>query len=266
MINNGNLNIHYAAKKDGQDWENDDELLTTYEDDLLFYKGYEGYQEIIKEGTVCVRMLVCFKGPATDPLLENDPYFNCYHKAQVVNNPELIGKTFTLASTSRVWSKEKCEAAGKTAEDLAGLDWSSGKVKLADFPQGYLVSANIKVDGTRPPGLDPNNNLQRDGYYIQNGYRPETYAPDGSGALGTHNSDWSHWGDTLLVIGCKTSITKNLLQKSGDEEKKSFDLDKNQRVVDFVLQPRTSFDEKGGGGNLEDLLIEIRLRILCRNI
>lgn len=259
VINNGNLIIYYAAKKDGQDWKNDDELLTTYEDDLIFYKGYEGYQEIIKEGKVCVGMLVCFKGPGTDPLLENDPYYNCYHKAQVVNDPELIGRTFTLASTSRVWSKEKCEAANMTAEDLAGLDWSNGNVKLADFPQGSLVSANIKVDGTRPEWMDPNNNLQRDGYYIQNGYRPETYAPDGSGALGTHNSDWSHWGDTLLVIGCKTSITKNLLQKSGDEEKKSFDLDKNQRVVDFVLQPRTSFDEKGGGGNLEDLRIEIKI-------
>lgn len=77
-------------------------------------------------------------------------------------------------------------------------------------------------------------------------YRKETYKPDGSGICGTHNSDWSHWGDTLLVIGYKTKVSKYLTQQDNNsQDKKTFNLDADQRVVDFRLEPGTYYDQPG---------------------
>ncbi len=232
-----NITIYYATKRDGKDWENDDELISTYEDDLLFYKSLDE----IPDGALCVGILYCFKGPGPADAL--DPYYYCSHRARVKNDPSLIGNTYTLASTSRLWTKEMY--GNQDIGNIAFPDWSqkdaagNNLIKLSDFPQGYLVSANVDGDVK---------------------YQKETYREDGSGIEGTHNSDWSHYGDTLLVIGCETNITKNLLQQSSNgTEKIVFDLDRNQRIVDYVLQPGTKYAHNGGGGNNGDYYIDVQV-------
>ncbi|MFR7475695.1 LPXTG cell wall anchor domain-containing protein [Frisingicoccus sp.] len=208
------MTVLYATKPDGKDWKDDNELLNTYEDDLVFYKSLSA----IPEGHLCVGLLYCFQGPG--PLNARDPYYMGYVPAKVRSDMSLAGNTYMLASTSRMWTKSMFENAGKTVADVP--DWTATSTKLNSFPSGFYKSGNI-TDSTW--------------------YTKETYAADGSGALGTHNSDWSHWGDTLLVIGYKTGITKNLAQYSGDVEKNTYNLDAHQRVADFVLQPRTYFDQ-----------------------
>ncbi len=228
-----NIRIYYATKKDGTDWRDDHELQNTYEDSLDFYDSLDK----IPEGKTCVGMLIAFVGRGPDPDKEVDPYYLCYHKAKVKEDPELIGEAFMLASTSRAWTKEMFDEAGVSLE-LVDLEKNpaldvSGLILSKEFESlwngSHYKSANIK-DSV---------------YYIK-----ETYREDGSGIKGTHNSEWFHWGDTLLVIGYKTSITKNLQQMirtddGGEEEKKSFSLDQGQRVADFKLQPRTYYDEPG---------------------
>lgn len=212
-----NIQIYYAVKKDGSDWANDDELLRTYEDDLDFYPALN---EIPKD-SICVGILYCFKGPG--PVVASDPYYNCFHKAKVRENMELAGKTFMLASTARVWTKQMFNEANMNLSNIP--DWSNPGTALNDFPENHLKSANIDNEPF---------------------YRKETYKADGSGIYATHNSDWGHYGDTLLVIGFKTRITKNLLQKdTNNDDKKTFNLDAEQRVVDFKLQPGTYYDKSG---------------------
>ena len=220
---------YYATKQDGEDWTNDWELQHTYEKDLKFY---EKVQDIPK-GDVCVGILTCFVGPGSDPEEgKDDGYYAFYHQAQVKENKDLIGESFALVSTSRVWTKQMFEDAGKSLDEINLAidanknknikDWLLESELLDEF---HYKSANIEGSAW---------------------YTRETYKEDGSGAIGTHNSEWEHWGDTLLIIGYRTSITKNLSQKlTNGEEKNIYNLDSGQRVADFVLQPRTYYEKDG---------------------
>ncbi len=231
-----NMRIRYATKKDGKDWVDDYELQHTYEDDLVFYESLES----IPEGYKCVGILFSFIGPGA-PHNSNDPYYYCYYKARVRNDKDLIGKTFMLASTSRVWTKSMFEEANMTVDNIP--DWADPNTKMSNFPDSHYKSGNINVDNSE--------------FYIK-----ETYREDGSGVKGTHNSDWYHWGDTLLVIGYKTKVSKYLMQKNSNDsnkEKDTFNLDADQRVVDFKLEPATYYDKIYGGednfGNKDNIKI-----------
>lgn len=215
------MTVLYATKQDGTDWTSDWELQHTYENDLVFYNSIHE----IPAGHKCVGLLYCFKGPG--PLNASDPYYLGYVPAKIRDDMNLAGNTYMLASTSRVWTKSMFEQAGMTLDNIP--DWTNSNTTLSSFPKVKEFYKSANIDGSV--------------WYVK-----ETYAADGSGALGTHNSDWCHWGDTLLVIGYKTGITKNLCQTSDDGTTKStFNLDANQRVVDFKLQPRTYYDQ--GSGN-----------------
>ena len=225
-----NIRIRYATKKDGKDWKNDEELLNTYEEDLRFYESLKE----IPDNSVCVGILFTFIGPGA-PADANDPYYNCFYKAKVRDNMDLAGKTFMLASTSRVWTKGMYEQDHHSLDNIP--DWTSKQTSLWSFPahNWHYKSANIGDDTW---------------------YKKETYKPDGSGIYGTHNSDWSHWGDTLLVIGYKTKVSKYLMQKdNGGGDKKTFNLDADQRVVDFKLEPGIYYDQPGQFNNTATVTI-----------
>lgn len=215
-----NIRIRYATKPDGKDWTNDEELLNTYEEKLVFYKSLKD----IPEGHTCVGILFTFIGPGA-PVDASDPYYTCFHKAKVRDDADLAGQTFMLASTSRVWTKGMYENDKHDSTKIP--DWTEDETNLWSFPahDWHYTSANI------------GNSTW---------YRKETYKPDGSGICGTHNSDWSHWGDTLLVIGYKTKVSKYLTQQDNNsQDKKTFNLDADQRVVDFRLEPGTYYDQPG---------------------
>ena len=217
------LTVLYATKRDGTDWTSDWELQHTYENDLVFYNSIHE----IPAGHKCVGLLYCFKGPG--PLKAADPYYYGSVPAKIRDDMNLAGNTYMLASTSRVWTKSMFEQAGMTLDNIP--DWTNSDTTLSSFPKEIDFYKSANIDGSV--------------WYVK-----ETYAADGSGALGTHNSDWRHWGDTLLVIGYKTGITKNLTQYSDSVEKNTYNLDANQRVVDFKLQPRTYYDQGSGNHTL----------------
>lgn len=108
-------------------------------------------------------------------------------------------------------------------------DWTDPNTKLSSFPAGYYYSANI--NGST--------------WYVKT-----DYSHAASGIVTDHNSHWRHWGDTLLVIGYKTGITKTMCQTSDSTEKNTYNLDAEQRVVDFKLQPRTYYDQGAGNNGL----------------
>ncbi len=217
------VKAYYATKRDGEDWNSDEEMKCTYEDDLVFY---ENMSEIIKKGDICVGILYCFKGPGTLHETASHPEYKAFHRAKVKDDMNLAGNAYMLISTSRVWTKEMFEQGRMNLDNIP--NWSESSTKLSSFPNYQYLSANIEGSVW---------------------YTKEEYAPDGSGILGKHNSDWEHWGDTLLIIGHKTGITKHLLQQSGTHTKDTFNLDTDQRVVDFKLQPRVYYDNKEGIGN-----------------
>lgn len=227
---------YYAVKPDGTDWANDFELQHTYEDGLIFYENLTD----IPEGYLCVGVLYCFSDP--DNIQTVVSYYSGFVRAKVRENMDLADKTYMLASTTRGWTRKMFISSvgsdtmptltGTRETDNANLaawvatntpDWTQSAASRKALPAGNYNSANVEGSTW---------------------YTKAVYAEDGSGIETPHNSDWSHWGDTLLVIGYKTGITKNLAQKSDeDTDKTTYNLDADQRVVDFRLQPRTYFDQ-----------------------
>lgn len=218
------LKVYYATKKNGSDWANDEEMKKTYEDQLEFYS----HMRDIPEGKLCVGILYCFKGPGPLPKDEvsSHPEYYAYHKAKVKKGEELVGNSYSLVSTTRVWTKGMLKENDNWRElfsDPENLDWNED----LQLPSNHYKSANI--EGST--------------WYIKT-----VYDEDGNIKV-EHNSDWSHWGDTLKIIAYKTGITKHLMQKSNDGKKKgTFNLDADQRVVDFKLEPRTYYDSREGAG------------------
>lgn len=214
--------VYYATKPDGSDWTSDNELLTTYEDSLVFYKS----PSEIPSGHLCVGLLFCFKEDTYSTSI-SEPYFFIQQPAKVRDDMNLSGNTYIIASTSRVWTKSMFEKAKMTLDGIP--DWTNSETKLSSFPSGYYNSANITGST----------------WYVKT-----DYSQAANGIVKDHNSDWRHWGDTLLVIGYKTGITKTLCQTSDNTAKTNYNLDAEQRVVDFKLQPRTYYDQVSGSNNL----------------
>ena len=202
---------YFATKKNGTDWIDDQEQKTTYEDDMVFYKNLAD----IPSGHLCTGILYIYTG--VSEALRGDVFFMAAVKAKIREDEKLVSKAFPMVSTSRLWSQKHLDEAGVKFENLP--DITDGTTKIADFPNHYK-SANIGTSG----------------YYTR-----ETYASDGSGALGTHNSDWAFYGDTVLIIDYKPQITKNLAQKVGSDEKTVFNLDAGQRIVDFVIDSQVQY-------------------------
>lgn len=210
---NAQMSVLYATKKDGTDWEDDYELQHTYEDDLLFYNDVSA----IPSGHKCIGVLFCFKGGMVS---NNDLKYIGSIPVKLTNNTALAGSTYMLVSTSRAWTQEMFDKASMSPADIP--DWTNPQTRLSDFPSGCYTSGNIEGSTW---------------------YRKEEYRPDGSGAVGNHNSQWAEWGDTLLLLSYKTGITKTMLQKWNGEAKKNYALDQEQRVVDFGLQPKIYYNQ-----------------------
>ena len=214
--------VYYATKPDGTDWKDDNELLTTYEDSLVFYKS----PSEIPSGHLCVGLLFCFKEDTFSTSI-GEPYFFIQQPAKVRDDMDLSGKSYIIASTARVWTKSMFEQANMTLDEIP--DWTNSATTLDSFPDGYYESGNTAGSTW---------------------YTKTDYSQAANGIVKDHNSDWRHWGDTLLVIGYKAGITKTLCQTSDNTAKTSYNLDAEQRVVDFKLQPRTYYNQVSGNNNL----------------
>lgn len=220
MDETATMQVLYATKQDGTDWASDYEMQHTYEDSLKFYSSVSE----IPSGYKCVGVLFCFQSEqvstATLKYIGSIP-------VKIADDQSLAGNTYMLVSTSRAWTKSMFENAGMSRDEIP--DWTQSGTSLSSFPPGAYVSGNI------------------DGSYW---YQKEEYRADGSGVVGNHNCTWAEWGDTMLLISYKTGITKTLCQTSDNTAKTNYNLDAEQRVVDFKLQPRTYYDQGSGSNNL----------------
>lgn len=234
------LITYYAAKPDGTGWNDYDEMLHTYEDDLVFYSSIDALNDA---GKVCVGVLHCFKGPA--PAKGQDPHYCALVRARV-RDDVTPNTTAVAVSTSRVWTKKMWEDAGSPAIP----DWADPATKLASFPSNsYFDNRDGQTKQLNSGNIDGST------YYV-----PAVY--DEANNLTPHNSDWGHWGDTMLFIGYKSGVTMTELQKVNGQEKETYALDKSQREADFLIQPRANFDKNSGDGTLTkttDLTITLTL-------
>lgn len=199
-----NQQILYAVKADGTNWIDEGEMRNAQEDDLVYYASLEE----IPSGNVCVGALIVHTGPATS-LAEFQPFagIGLRIKEDAVKN-----NVYMATVLSRVWTTSDLAEGGVTLEQVKAIDWTNEGTTLSSFPTGYYTS-------------------------FPKTYVKESYYPNG-GKIGTHTGGY-YQGDSLLIVGYKTSVTKNMEQKTEDQVKNTYNVDYDQRIVDFVLQPGT---------------------------
>lgn len=210
-------------------WRYEWDLQAGTEDWRTYYTSLDLLKNDKKK---CIGVLYCVKGP-----LSGSVSFSARLPVKVREDltKDQIGKAYMTVSTSRAWTKKMYENDGKSESDIPALDiWTDRNTLLdSSFPRDPYQHANI-----------------------QNGdwdwYKKEIYPEDGYRST-PHNSEWNWFGDTLLVIKFKSQINKTLLQKLPDGSvKDTFNLDANQRYVDFMLQPTIEYDNKQGS-NMNDV-------------
>lgn len=202
----------YAVKTDGTRWKNNDELLKTTMFELCYYGTIEEAQ---KHGEI-VGILVEAEAKGKDvtkiPAGVVTTYFSQYAKVKM--DESLVGRVFAITEESRIWNKNAYENANNTIPTL----------------EGYNPATPIELPAS---SYDAASNS------------PSTYVPEEYNENGTvknnHQGGYIK-GDSLLVVGYQSSISKSLTQKVGGTTKETYDLDAGQRYVDFTLQPKVAYN------------------------
>lgn len=254
------LTVKYGAKTDGTDWTSFDEMRDATEDQLEYYDSLEALQI---DGKTCVAVLLYIKGPGH--LIDQKAHYGALVRAKV-RDTATVNQTYSIVSTSRVWTKAMC--ANSTVEAVRA-SVEQGEDGTYATPSWEIYQANRETlqkenhftntkgetewlnSGNIPAGSLP-------GVPQSTQYVPATY--DEAHVLHNHNSDWGHWGDTMLIIGYKTGVSMVEAQRVNGQEKETYALDRSQREADFVVQPTASFDKsQGTPEKTTDLTITVTL-------
>lgn len=240
------LTVKYGAKTDGTDWKTFEEMRDATEDQLEYY---DSLVELQSKGKTCVAVLLYIQGPGH--LIDQKPHYGALVRAKV-RDTATVNQTYSIVSTSRVWTKAMCanstveavRASVEQGEDgtYATPSWETYQANRATLQtENHFTNTKGETEwlnsGNIPAGSLP-------GVPQSTQYVPATY--DEAHVLHNHNSDWGHWGDTMLIIGYKTGVSMVEAQRVNGQEKETYALDKSQREADFVVQPTASFDKSQG--------------------
>lgn len=256
------LTVKYGAKTDGTDWRTFDEMRDATEDQLEYYDSLEALQ---KDGKTCVAVLLYIQGPGL--LIDQKPHYGALISAKV-RDTATVNQTYSIVSTSRVWTKAMCANSAVEAVRASVIPGEDGTYATPSC-ETYLDPANRATLLTEnhftnakgePEWLNSGNipAINNAGVPQSTQYEPATY--DEAHVLHNHNSDWGHWGDTMLIIGYKTGVSMVEAQRVNGQEKETYALDRSQREADFVVQPTASFDKsQGTPQKTTDLTITVTL-------
>ncbi len=254
------LTLRYGAKQDGTDWVSFEEMRDATENQLAYYDSLEALQ---KDGKTCVAVLMYIQGPGL--LIDQKPNYGGLVRAKVRDTAQ-TNKTYSIVSTSRVWTKAM-SANSAVAEVAASVTPGEDGTYTTPSWETYLANratllTENKFTNTKGEtewlnsGNIPANNSA--GVPAHTQYVPATY--DEAHVLHPHNSDWGHWGDTMLIVGYKTGVSMVEAQRVNGQEKETYALDRSQREADFIVQPTTSFDKnQGSPEKTTDLTITVTL-------
>lgn len=256
------LTVKYGAKTDGTDWTSFDEMRDATEDHLVYYDSLE---ELKSDNKTCVAVLLYIQGPGL--LIDQKPHYGALMSAKV-RDTATVNQTYSIVSTSRVWTKAMCanskvdavSASVKPREDGTYATPSCETYLNPDnratlLTENHFTNAKGETEWLNSGNIPANNSA---GVPARTQYVPATY--DEAHVLHNHNSDWGHWGDTMLIIGYKTGVSMVEAQHVNGQEKETYALDRSQREADFIVQPTASFDKsQGTPEKTTDLTITVTL-------
>lgn len=205
-LNNYDFKYLYAVKADGTGWTSDAEMKRTAMVDMNYYATIAEAQN---HGEIVGVMVEAMPKTTVEALPNNIVLTYFCQNARVKSDRSLANRRFIITEESMVWTVDDFEAA-----------------------HGQIPTL-LENDPANPTALPQQS------YYLNN---PSVYA-NGDGVYDKHTGGYTQ-GDTLLVLTYKASIYKKLEQTepNSTEAKYTYNLDSDQRVADFVLDPSVDYD------------------------
>lgn len=232
--------VLYGAKPNGMGWDHknltpeddgyDDEMRRTSADGLVFYKSLS---DLEADRKVCVAVLIERRGAYAT----GQQYNHIRVKGHVKNTAYQQGKRYVYMVTenTRAW---RISDIAQAAADLY-YEGDISKLTIADYTRyakdhipsrgtGKQESYNTGYPATTwwINEYKPTNEFEN---YVKTKYDAEGKAIAGSSGY--------HFGDSCLVVGFAPKIEKKTAQSQSGGSKVVYDMDIEQRVVDYVLTP-----------------------------
>ena len=195
-------NVFYVAKKDGSNWNNQEEQNNARIEDLVYYSSLEDLYNDGKEICVGVLLESYYGWEANMP---NQSWNNnCQVSIPVViKNTAVVGNTYSFTSDVRLYD--------------ADLDRSIDSVAVKGF-NGY--SKESMVDFFEAP----------------NDYVKTEYDEYRQIVEGTHNNVYT--GNSILIVDGESTIDISVTQTDEyGNPKVNYDYSKNEYDVDYILSP-----------------------------
>ena len=231
--------VLYGAKPDKSGWNHDGkqpnedgydtEMIKATADDLIFFSSLE---ELKSQGYTCVAVLG--ERRQVSDIAQNTPiiYLKGYSRADAQS-----GGVYMVTHSAKAWNKGDVQEAAaeylnKDVSELTDDDYNTyvqsdafpSRADVLDEPMSYeedYLPSFWTNDSTTNSGL----NTYKKAQYDDSGYVKGT-----AGRL---------YGDSCLVVGYATEITKSTAQQSSGQTwpKNAYDMDVGQRIADYVLYP-----------------------------
>ena len=228
----------YGAKRDKTGWNHqnkapgeegyDEEMIDATADDLIFFSTLE---KLKASGYTCVAVLWEARGVASAQAT------NCYIGLEgSVKSTAVSGGVYMVTHSARAWNKLNVQNAvaentGKEITALSDADYIA-YMQSNSFPSRGRENSQLSYDTDYPEAFWVNDAEHNSG--LKN-YKKSVY--DTNGYVG--GSAGVSAGDSCLVVNYATKIVKDTAQQvSGNQgAKNSYDMDTNQRIVDYILKP-----------------------------
>ena len=210
----------YAVKKDGKNWKSGDEQSRADINSLSYYSTYE---EGKKHGAI---VGILQAAPTAMPLNLTTRFGQ--PDILMPTNPNKVNGTTQITGVAVIWRRgELAKLSGLDPDDSTDEEWEAWANK--QNPLDIYNQVGIKHEQFGP--------LTSAG---DNPYYPAEYTEDGALIEGSGLGD-NNRGDTLHLVSEEPRVSKSVAQKDDAGKTKTvFDLDKDQRTVDWVINARTS--------------------------
>lgn len=218
--------ILYAAKPDKTGWIDNEEMIRTQEENLIYFKNLSALKDA---GYTCVGVLAEVEGEIYYAGGGTLCHINTV--AKVTNNTQYLNGVYMTCSEFRVWCESDDISKSKNIEE----------VPYEDIDNAYGYGDSSFKNGVMKSEIKPKYRI------MHTEYTPAEYK-DGQIVGGHHGG--SSYGNSLLLLTYSSKIEQHL-----KNNKTVYDLDKNERTVSYVLTPKTEINQKDitteGKTNLE---------------
>lgn len=233
----GDIKTLFAAKPDKTGWTNDDEMNNTHEEQLIYFKNID---DLTSAGYTCVGMLYEIRNSKLYPNNSG----GCVEMRQILNiRPDVkTGNVYMTKNDVRSWRDGTAFSYADIAYDNSIKAYGIGDVNWTN---------ETYADGYEKPT-----------YRTDLNYGKAVYK-DGTMVSGHRNG--YQGGNSLLIIGNRTSIGIEVADMTGEKPKSVYDLDAGERTATFTVKPATIITSANSEVQTSDAKDNLKITVTLPN-